>query len=87
MVISINYNLIPYPGHHYPVPASISKNAMSHPDAGQKSIGIRSRFQRPHSEKMAGSIHFSVPANRYDGSRRLQSSDAELLGRLIDIYA
>lgn len=87
MVVSSNYNLIPYPDHHYPVLPYISENAVANQDAGQESIERHNRFRPPHSNIKAGAIHFDVPGDRYDVSRCLQYSDADRVGVLVDIYA
>ncbi len=87
MVVSSNYNLIPCPAHHYPIQPYISENAAAYPDPGQESIERHNRFRQPHSDITAGAVHFNIPGSRYDVSRCLQYSDADQVGRLVDIYA
>jgi hypothetical protein len=87
MVVSSNYNLIPYPTHHYPIQAYISDNAAAYPDPGKESIERHNRFRQPHSDIMADTIYFNIPGSRYDVSRCLQYCDADQVGRLVDIYA
>jgi len=87
MVVTSNYNLIPYAAHYYPVQTFISENAVICLDHGQETIAQRNRFQRPHSDYTAGANHFNLPGNRYDISQCLQCSDSDQVGRLVDIYA
>ena len=87
MVISSKYNLIPYPDHHYPIQPYISENALIDQHPGQKSIERLNRLRQPYSNIKASAIHFDMPDNRYDASRCLQYSDADQVGRLLDIYA
>jgi hypothetical protein len=87
MVVSSNYNLIPYPEHHYPIQPYISENALANQHRGQESIERHDRLQQPRADIKAGAVHFDMPDNRYDFSRCLHSSDADQVGRLLDIYA
>ena len=87
MVVSSNYNLIPYPGHHYPIQPYISENALAKQHPGQESIERLDRFQQPRAAIKAGAIHLDMPDHRYDFSRCLHYSDADQVGRLVDIYA
>jgi len=87
MVVSSNYNLIPYPDHHYPIQPFISENALANQDPGQESIERHNRFRQPHSNIKAAPSHFDMPDSRYDFSQGLQYTDADHLGRLLDIYA
>ena len=87
MVVSSNYNLIPYPDHHYPIQPYISEKALAHRHPGQESIERHNRFRQPRSTIETGAIHFSMPHNRYDASQCLQYSDADQVGRLLDLYA
>jgi hypothetical protein len=87
MVISSNYNLIPYPDHHYPIKPYISENALVNQHSGQESITRHNRCGQVCSTIKTGTIHFDMPHNRYDVSQCLQYSDADQVGRLLDIYA
>ena len=87
MVVSSNYNLIPYPDHHYPIQPYISENALANQHPGQESIERHDRFRKPHSNTKAGAIHIEMADNRYDVSQCLLYSDANQVGRLLDIYA
>ena len=87
MVVSSNYNLIPYPEHHYPIQPYISENALANQHRGQESIERHGRLQQPRADIKAGAVHFDMPDNRYDFSRCLHYSDADQVGRLLDIYA
>ena len=87
MVVSSNYNLIPYPDHHYPIQPYISENAVAKKHPGQESIERSDRFQQPRAAIKANAIHFDMTDNRYDFSRCLRCSDADQVGRLVDIYA
>ena len=87
MVVSSNYNLIPYPDHHYPIQPYISDNAMARQHHGQESVERHDRFQRPPAEFKAGDILFDIPDSGYDISRCLHYCDEYQVGRLIDIYA
>jgi hypothetical protein len=87
MVVSSNYNLIPYPDYHYPIQPYISENALANQHPGPESIERHDRFQQPRADITAGVIHFNMPDNRYDFSRCLLYSDADHVGRLVDIYA
>ena len=87
MVVSSNYNLIPYPDHHYLIQPYLSENALANQHSGQESIERHDRFRQLHSKLKAGTIHIDIPNNRYDISLCLQYSDVDQVGRLIDIYA
>ncbi len=87
MVVCSNYNLIPYPEHHYPIQPYISENALANQHRGQESIERHDRLQQPRADIKAGAVHFDMPDNRYDFSRCLHACDADLVGRLLDIYA
>ena len=87
MVVSSNYNLIPYPEHHYPIQPYISENALARQHAEQETIAHHDRFQQARTYIKAGAIHFDVTDNRYDSSRCLHFSNDDQLGRLLDIYA
>jgi len=87
MVVSSNYNLIPYLDHHYPIQPYISENALAKQHSRQESIERLDRFQQPRAGIKAGAIYFDMPDNGYDFSRRLQYSGAHQVGRLVDIYA
>jgi hypothetical protein len=87
MVISSNCNLIPYPDHHYPIEPYVPQNALVNQHSGQESIQRHHRFGQPRLTIKTGAIHFDMPHKRYDDSRCLQYSDADQVGRLLDIYA
>jgi len=87
MVVSSNYNLIPYPEHHYPIQPYISENALANQHLGQESIKRHDRIQQPRADIKAGAVHFDMFDNRYDLSRRLHYSNADQVGRQLDIYA
>ena len=87
MVVSSNHDLVPYRDHHYPIQPYISENALADQYPGQESIERHNRFRRPRSDIKAGAIHFDIPGNRYDVSRCLQYSDADQVGRLLNLYA
>jgi hypothetical protein len=87
MVISSNCNLIPYPDHHYSIKPYISKNALVNQHSGQESITRHNRCRQVRSPIKTGTIHFDMPHNRYDVNQCLQYSDADQVGRLLDIYA
>ena len=87
MVVSSNYNLIPYPDQQYPIQPYLSGNALANQHSGQESIERYDRFRRPHANIKTGAIHIDIPNNRYDISLCLQYSDVDQVGRLIDIYA
>ncbi|MGD9080796.1 MAG: hypothetical protein PVG96_15725 [Desulfobacterales bacterium] len=87
MVVSSNYNLIPYPDHQYQIQPYLSENALANQHSGQESIERHDRFRQPHSNFKAGTIHIDMPDNRYDASQCLQYSDVDQVGRLLDIYA
>jgi hypothetical protein len=87
MVVSSNYNLIPYPDHHYPIQLYLSENALANQHSGQESIERHDRFRQPHLNFKTGTIHIDIPNNRYDISLCLQYSDVDQVGHLIDIYA
>jgi hypothetical protein len=87
MVGSLDYSLIPSPAAHYPIQPYISENAADGSESRQKSIGRHNRFRQSHTGIMTGGTHYNGPRSRYDHSRRLQYSDADQVGRLVDIYA
>jgi hypothetical protein len=87
MVVSSNYNLIPYPDHHYPIQPYISEKAMAHQHSGHESVERHDRFQRPRAEIKVGAIHFDIPDSGYDISRCLHYCNEDQLGHLLDIYA
>jgi len=87
MVVSSNYNLIPYPDHHYPIQPYTPENALVNQHSGQESIERHNRFRLPRSTIKTGAVHFDMSHNNYDVSRCLQYSDTDQVGRLLDIYA
>ena len=87
MVVSSNYNLIPYPDQHYPIQPYTSENALANHHSGQESIERHDRFEQARTYFSAGAIHFDIPDGRYDCNRCLRYSDDDQVGRLLDIYA
>jgi hypothetical protein len=87
MVISSNYNLIPYRDNHYPIEPCIPENALVHRHSGQELIARHNRLGKPHSTIKTDAGHFDMPHNRYDASQCLQYSDMDQVGRLLNIYA
>ncbi len=87
MVVSSNYNLIPYPDHHYQIQPYLSENALTDQHSGQESIERHGRFRQPNSNLRAATIHIDIPDNRYNASLCLQYSDLDQVGHLLDIYA
>ena len=87
MVVSSNYDLIPYPDHHYQIQPHLSENALANQHSGQESIERHGRFRRAHSNFKTGTIHIDIADNRYDASQCLHYSDVDQVGRLIDIFA
>ncbi|MEJ2730223.1 MAG: hypothetical protein P8185_17260 [Deltaproteobacteria bacterium] len=87
MVISTNFNLIPYSDQHYPIGPYFPKNELVNRHSGQESITRHNRLGKPHSTIKTGAGHFDTPHNRYDAGQCLQYSDADQVGRLLDIYA
>ena len=87
MVVSSNYEVIPYRDHHYPIQPYISENALVNQHPAQDSIERHSRFRLPHADIKADAVHFNMPGDRYDVSRCLLYSDADQVGRLLNIYA
>jgi hypothetical protein len=87
MVVSSNYNLIPYPDHHYPIQPYISENALANQHPDQESVARHDRFQQPRPDIKANAVHFDMSDNRYDSSRCLHYCDAYQVGRQLDIYA
>ena len=87
MVISSNYNLIPYPDHHYPIQSYIPENKLAIQHSGQESITRYNQVRQPRSTIKTNAIHFDMPHNRYDVSQCLQYSDTDQVGHLLDIYA
>jgi len=87
MVVSLNYNLVPCSVNHYPIQPYVSEKTEAYPDPVKQSIERRYGFRQPHSEIKTGAIHFRISGSRYDHSQCLQFSDADQVGRLVDIYA
>jgi hypothetical protein len=90
MVISSNYNLIPYPDHHYQVLPYIQDNQdniVANQERGQRTIERHNLIQRPHSDIKAHAIHFDFSGYNNHAKQSLQYSDADQLGLLVDIYA
>jgi hypothetical protein len=89
MVVSLNYSLIPSPAAHYPIQPYVSENPVEGSDSRQKPIERHSRLRQPHAGIMTGGFHYNDngPRSRYDNRLRLQFSDADQVGRLVDIYA
>ena len=89
MVVSSNYNLIPYPDHHYPIQPYISENALANQQPGLESIERHDRFQQPRADRnKVDTVHFGgMTGNRYDFSRCLHYSEEDHVGRQLDIYA
>lgn len=87
MVVSSNYNLIPYPDHNYQVLPYVQDNMVAHQDRGQESIEQHKIFRWPHSVIKTDAIDFDFRSNSYDAKHCLQYSDADQVGLLVDVYA
>jgi hypothetical protein len=87
MVVSSNYNLIPYPEHHYPIQPYTPEKALANQHPGQESIERHNRLRQPRPDIKVSAVHFDIPDNRYDSSQCLYYSDADRVGRQLDIYA
>ena len=87
MVISENYNLIPYPDHNYQVLAYVHDNLVAHPDRKQEFIEPHKLLRRPPPVTKAGITHFDLRGNSYDATYCLRYSDADQVGHLVDVYA
>ena len=87
MVVSTNYNLIPYPEHHYQVLPYVHDNGVTHQERGQELVESHKLIRRSSSLTKADPIHFDFRGNNYDVTRCLQYSDADQVGLLVDVYA
>lgn len=87
MVVSTNYNLIPYPNHNYQVLPYVQENRLVPREHGQVSIERHKLLGWPHSDIKTGDIHFEFRSNGYDAKHCLQYSDADQIGLLVDVYA
>jgi len=87
MVVSSNYNLIPYPDHNYQVLPYVHDNMVAHQDRRQESVEPHKLLRRPHPVIKAAAIDFDFRGNSYDAKHCLQYSDADQVGRLVDLYA
>ena len=87
MVVSANYDLIPYPNHNYQVLTYVHGNMVERHDHGQESVERHIHFRRPHSDITSDAIDFDFCSNRYNAGQCLQYSDADQIGLLVDLYA
>ena len=87
MVVSSNYNLIPYPNHDYQILPYVHDNMVALQDHGQESIERHILFRWPHSDIKSDAIDFDFRGNSYDARHCLQYSDADQIGLLVDVYA
>jgi hypothetical protein len=87
MVVSSNYNLIPYPDPNYQVLPYVQDNMVAHQDRRQESVEPHKLLRRPHPVIKAAAIDFDFRGNSYDAKHCLQYSDADQVGRLVDLYA
>ena len=87
MVISSDYNLIPYPDHHYQVLPYVQDNLIAHQEGGPESNGLHKLLQRPHPAIKPDAIHIDFRSKSYDATHSLQYSDADQIGLLVDVYA
>jgi hypothetical protein len=88
MVVSSNYNLIPYPAHHYPVQAFHPENTVAVHHPGQDTVGRNNVFGQPRLETATRAGQFgSFSANRYDITQCLSYGDADHVGLMVNIYA
>jgi hypothetical protein len=87
MIVSTNYNLIPYPDHNYQVLPYAQDNLVAHQDHGKESIEPHKLLRRSHSVIKSDSIDFDFRGNSYDATYRLQYANADQVGHLVDVYA
>ena len=87
MVVTTNYNLIPYPDHNYKVLPYVHDNLVEHQDHRQGSIEPHKLLRRPPPVTKAGTIHFDLHGSSYDATYCLRYSDADQVGHLVDVYA
>ena len=87
MVVSSNYNLIPYPNHNYQVLPYVHDNMVAQQDHGQESIEQHILLRWPHSDIKTDGIDFGFHGTSYDARHCLRYSDADQIGVLIDVYA
>jgi hypothetical protein len=87
MVIASNHNLIPYPGHHYPVQPYFQDYPVANQQRGQQSVAGQKPFRQPHSETRAFASRPDRRGYRYDFTLFLQYPAFDQVGLLVDIYA
>ena len=87
MVVSSNYELIPYPDHHYQVLSYNQDNMVANQDRGQGSIERHNLIRRPHSDIKAHAVQFDFSGYSYHATHGLKYSAADQVGLLVDIYA
>jgi len=87
MVVSANYDLIPYPNHNYQVLPYVHDNMVERHDHGQESVKRHIQFRWPHSDIKSDAIDFDFRINSYNAGQCLQYSDADQIGLLVDVYA
>ena len=87
MVVSSNYNLIPYPGHDYQVQPYQQVNPAINHQPEQDSIGHHHLLQQQHSDSATRPGNFGFSGNRYDAAQCLSYCDADHLGLVVNIYA
>lgn len=87
MGVSTNYTLIPYPDHNYQVLPHVQDNGVALRDRDQEFVEPHKMMRRPSSPVGADPIHSDFRVNYYDATRRLQFSDPDQIGYLVDVYA
>ena len=87
MVVSSDYNLIPYPEHNYQVLPYGQDNLVTHQECGSESNEPHKLLRRSHSVIKLDTIPLEFRSNIYDATHCLQYSDADQIGLLVDVYA
>ena len=87
MVVSSNYNLIPYPGHDYQVQPYHPDNPVIHHEPEQDSIGQHHLFRQQHSDTATRAGHSGFFGNRYDATLCLSYCEADHVGLVVNVFA
>lgn len=87
MVVSSNYNLIPYPNHNYHVLTYDQDNVVAHQHRDKEFLEPYKLLRRSQAVIEPDTIHFDSCGNSYDATYCLQYSAADQVGRMVDVYA
>ena len=87
MLISSEYNLIPYSGHDYQVQPYTPEGPIANQQRQQGPVDGPALLKQSHSKINAPTHRFDRACNLYDFKLFLQYPAFDQIGRIVDIYA